>query len=479
MAPPAIKAMVDAAAHFVDLHELHARVGERLASLTRNEAAYVTSGAAAGITLTVAACVAEPGQAFPVDSEVVMFASQRNGYDYAARLTGARIIEIGPSVDELRAALVRRPACVLWFAGAHYANGALPIEEVIRVASEVEGETTGKVGGRGAGEVAGGAGGDGAGAAGKAGVEAVGGGAGGDPGGAAGSAGVGRVGRGGGGVLGAGRVGGEVGSAGVEAVGRGGGGVVVGGVGGVGRVPVIVDAAAQIPPVGSLWRFTTEVGADAVIFSGGKGLRGPQSSGLVLGRQWIVDRCRAHASPYQEIGRGMKVGKEELLGLLAAVEWTLEQDEENLLARYERIVDNWIAGLQDLQGVEVRRGYPSEAGQPHSRAVVRLSTTSGWTRDGLIAALWAGDWRSDDAPGSDDPAGSNDLAGADDPAGAGGQVESGEGAGARIAVGVIGVEADEIALNPQTLEAGEELVVLDALVRLLSSGNGEQAGRDA
>ncbi|TCO35639.1 hypothetical protein EV652_101524 [Kribbella steppae] len=89
----------------------------------------------------------------------------------------------------------------------------------------------------------------------------------------------------------------------------------------------------------------------------------------------------------------------------------------------------------------VERGYPSEAGQPHSRAVVRLSTTSGWTRDELLVALWEGD--------------------------------------PRIAVGTVGVGDDEIALNPQTVEAGEDVVVLDAPVRLLSSGHGEQAGRDA
>lgn len=354
MPPAAIKAMAEAAAHFVDLHELHKRVGERLATLTRNEAAYVTSGAAAGITLTVAACVGEPGQAFPVDSEVVMFASQRNGYDYSARLTGARIVEIGSSIDELRDALSRRPACVLWFAGAHYASGALPVEPVVEAAASY-------------------------------------------------------------------------------------------------GVPVIVDAAAQVPPVASLWRFTAEVGADAVIFSGGKGLRGPQSSGLVLGRRWIVERCRAHASPYQEIGRGMKVGKEELLGLLAAVEWTLEQDEDALLEGYEQMVARWVEGLRGLPGVDVGRGYPSEAGQPHSRAVVRLSTTSGWTRDQLVAALWDGD--------------------------------------PRIAVGTIGVREDELALNPQTVEPGEDVVVLDALVRLLGaaredpsrvgSGDGEEAGRDA
>jgi seryl-tRNA(Sec) selenium transferase len=351
MPPSVLKAMTEGAAHFVDLPELHDRVGERLAALTRNEAACVTSGAAAAITLTVASCVGEPAQAFPADAEVVMFTGQRNGYDYAARLTGARIVEVGPSIEELRAALVRRPACLLWFAGAHYAADALPIEDVIRVARELApaGPTP-------------------AGTPGPTGPPAV---------------------------------------------------------------PVIVDAAAQIPPVSSLWRFTAELGADAVIFSGGKGLRGPQSSGLVLGKRWIVDRCRAHASPNQQIGRGMKVGKEELLGLYAAVEWTLEQDEEALLASYEQIVDRWIAGLRGVPGVVAERGYPSEAGQPHGRAVVRLLTTSGWTRDGLVQALWDGD--------------------------------------PRIAVGVFGVPDDAIALNPQTIEPGEDLVVLDALVRHLSS----------
>ncbi|GAA1579366.1 hypothetical protein GCM10009804_39930 [Kribbella hippodromi] len=190
-------------------------------------------------------------------------------------------------------------------------------------------------------------------------------------------------------------------------------------------VPVIVDAAAQIPPVASLWRFTRDIGADAVIVSGGKGLRGPQASGLVLGKRSIVDNLRMHTSPKHELGRGMKVGKEELLGLLAAVEWTLAQDEGALLAGYERIVDDWIAGLQGLPGVVVERGYPSEAGQPHSRAVLRLVRD----RDEIVQALWDGD--------------------------------------PRISVGTYGLPADAIALNPQTLQPGEEKVVLDAVVRLL------------
>ncbi|WUJ68377.1 hypothetical protein OG809_25090 [Kribbella soli] len=336
MPPPVVQAMADAATRFVDLPELHVRVGQRLAELTHNESAYVTSGAAAAITLAIASCITTDSQAFPKPAEIVMFASQRNGYDYSARFLGATVHEIGPSVEELQAALVRRPACVLWMAGAHYAADALPIEEVVRVIRESE------------------------------------------PGTAPG-------------------------------------------------VPVLVDAAAQIPPVSSLWRFTRDVGADAVIVSGGKGLRGPQASGLVLGKSWLVDRIRAHSSPNHEIGRGMKVGKEELLGLLAAVEWTLQQDESELLASYERIVDDWIVGLQAIPGVVVERGYPSEAGQPHSRAVLRLPGT----RDEVIKKLWDGD--------------------------------------PRIAVGTFGLPDDAIALNPQTLQPGEDKLVLQALHNILTS----------
>jgi L-seryl-tRNA(Ser) seleniumtransferase len=339
LAPPVIAAMAEAAGHFVDLLELQTRVGERIAARTGNEAVYVSSGAAAGITLAVAACMAGTGhsETFPglggIDrTEVVLFHSQRNGYDYAVRQTGAHVVEAGATPDSLRAALSPRTACVLWFAGAHYADDAPPIEDVVSI-----------------GHAAG--------------------------------------------------------------------------------VPVLVDAAAQVPPISSLWHFTREVGADAAIFSGGKGLRGPQSSGLVLGRQAIIDGCRAHGSPHHAIGRGMKVGKEELAGLLAAVEWSLDRDEPALLDAYEATVAGWLKGLTGLPGVSVERGYPSEAGQPHGRAIVTLDPASGWTRDELVDALWTLD--------------------------------------PRIAVGVVGT--DSLALNPQTLEPGEDTIVLDALLHHLRS----------
>ncbi|WP_269476450.1 aminotransferase class V-fold PLP-dependent enzyme [Phytohabitans suffuscus] len=84
-------------------------------------------------------------------------------------------------------------------------------------------------------------------------------------------------------------------------------------------VPVIVDAAAQLPPVENLWHYTG-LGADLALFSGGKGPRGPQASGLVLGRRDLVDACRAHACPNHALGRTMKTSKENVLGLVAAVE---------------------------------------------------------------------------------------------------------------------------------------------------------------
>ena len=259
-----------------------------------------------------------------------MHRGQRNGYDYAARQTGVRLVEIGTAratfAWELDAAITERTACVLYFAGAHFAEGALPLADVIAAAHA-----------------------------------------------------------------------------------RG--------------VPVVVDAAAQIPPVSNLWHFTRDLGADLAVFSGGKGLRGPQSSGLVLGRADLVAACRVNGSPNSAIGRPMKVGKEELAGLLAAVEWSLAQDEPAILAGYEATVQGWLRACADLPGVRAERGYPSEAGQPHSRALVHILPESGTTRDAVVAALWEGN----------------------------------------PAVAVSPVGAHTIALNPQCLEAGEIEIVTEQL----------------
>ncbi|ODU01221.1 MAG: hypothetical protein ABS79_02075 [Planctomycetes bacterium SCN 63-9] len=92
-------------------------------------------------------------------------------------------------------------------------------------------------------------------------------------------------------------------------------------------IPTFLDAAADVPPVSRLWEYVQE-GFDLVAFSGGKGLRGPQSTGLLLGRVDLIALAEAAISPQDGIGRGMKVGKEELAGLLAAVERYLTLDHE-------------------------------------------------------------------------------------------------------------------------------------------------------
>ncbi|CAN5118747.1 aminotransferase class V-fold PLP-dependent enzyme [soil metagenome] len=155
-------------------------------------------------------------------------------------------------------------------------------------------------------------------------------------------------------------------------------------------VPVIVDAAAQLPPPESLWRFT-EAGADLVLFSGGKELRGPQPSGLIVGRAELVAACEGHAAPHQRLGRPMKVGKEEMAGLLAAVELYLTQDHAAAALRCERITADWVALLDRLPHVSASRDFPGEAGRPLPRALVTFEPALGLAAAAVRATLLEGD----------------------------------------------------------------------------------------
>jgi L-seryl-tRNA(Ser) seleniumtransferase len=159
-------------------------------------------------------------------------------------------------------------------------------------------------------------------------------------------------------------------------------------------VPVIVDAAAQLPPPENLHRFTRDLGADLAIFSGGKDLCGPQSSGLILGRMDLVEACRAHGAPLNRLGRPMKVGKEEMVGLLAAVERYLSLDHAARIARFEAVVAGWVRELDGRYGMQVRRDFPGEAGQPMPRALVVCAPgTNGPDAPELCDRLWEGDPR--------------------------------------------------------------------------------------
>ncbi len=115
-------------------------------------------------------------------------------------------------------------------------------------------------------------------------------------------------------------------------------------------VPVIVDAAAQLPPRSNLIGIAG-MGASLVNFSGGKGMRGPQNSGLVIGKQEFVEAARFNSSPHSAIGRGMKVGKEEVMGLLTAVEIFLAKDEKEEYTEWRAQMEHIAQATESIDGV--------------------------------------------------------------------------------------------------------------------------------
>ena len=310
-----VAAMADAAKHFVDIIELQKQVGEEIAKLTHNEAAYVSCGAAAALTLSTAACITgldpDKREKLPhldasMKSEVIVHRHGRVGYDYAVRQVGITMVEIGDekgtTPDELENAITEKTVAIFYFANPSREHLWVPYEEAIATAKRH-------------------------------------------------------------------------------------------------NIPLIVDAAAQLPPPENLWRFT-QMGADLALFSGGKGLCGPQSSGLIVGKKPLIEAIAFNGPPHPFIGRGMKVGKEELVGLLAAVEWYLDQDHDQLQQSYEDQVTYYDEVFADIQGVTVHRIFPSEAGQPMPRTEIRFDAEQlGITQNEILQQLAEGE-PSIDIPGS-------------------------------------------------------------------------------
>jgi len=140
-------------------------------------------------------------------------------------------------------------------------------------------------------------------------------------------------------------------------------------------IPVIVDAAAEIPPRENILKYI-KLGADLVVFSGGKEIRGPQSSGVILGSKELIEVCDANCCPNHSIGRPMKVDKETIAGFTKAVELFSKRDFDKEMARWESLVDSIIASLRDAENMTVKKGYPTEPGiQPAiiPRAYVKFS----------------------------------------------------------------------------------------------------------
>jgi uncharacterized pyridoxal phosphate-dependent enzyme len=282
MYPEVLAAMHEASKSFVSMHELQLKAGERIAKITKNDAAYITSGGAAGIVLSVLAlrtrgdlpAIGRIIENTAPESEVIMHVGHRMPYDPAVRLAGSRIVAIGNALQtfdwELEAAINSKTTAILYIAGTHMAGPVLPLETVIRIAHSHD-------------------------------------------------------------------------------------------------VPVLVDAAAQLPPYSNLWHFTQELEADLVIFSGGKALRGPQASGLILGKEKWIEAVRANGAPFQRLARALKVGKEEIAGLTTAIEMYMDCDHEAELQKWNRTLDYWWSELKSLSGLALTREDTNEAGQPVPR----------------------------------------------------------------------------------------------------------------
>jgi D-glucosaminate-6-phosphate ammonia-lyase len=304
-----VDAMRSASRSYIDMHELHIAAGRRLAELTRNEAAYATSGCAAALVLATLGAITKgdprnivrmpEGKGLATD--VVMHTVHRCPYDPAVQLAGGKIVQFGNAYQtfdwELEAAITDQTALVLWVDGTDLGHGALDVATTVKIAHA-----------------------------------------------------------------------------------RG--------------VPVLVDAAAQIPPHTNLWHYTRDLGADAAVFSGGKHLRGPQSSGLMVGTSEFIDAARANGAPYQRLARALKAGKEDIAGLVRAVELFLAQDHDAVAREWEQTVQDWIDALSRVPGLTAVRDFPNEAGQPIPRVMVTADRdVTGISGDEMLARLWERDPR--------------------------------------------------------------------------------------
>ena len=266
--PEAMDAMNKAATVMVELDDLNRQAGKILAELTGAESGLVSSGAAGGLVLQAAACIAGSDPAkmeqLPdttgLKSEIVMQNSQRFTYDQAYRVAGADIVGIGTGRMcepwQLEAAITDRTAAVAHLFSPFISRRALPLEEVCEIAHA-----------------------------------------------------------------------------------RG--------------VPVIVDAASMLPPRENLRKYTRQ-GADMVIYSGGKGVHGPQGTGILCGRADLIEAAAANAAPHRFLGRGMKVAKEEIIGLVSAAQIFVEEDEEAETKRYDEMCRSVVDALVEVPGLGVR-----------------------------------------------------------------------------------------------------------------------------
>ena len=128
-------------------------------------------------------------------------------------------------------------------------------------------------------------------------------------------------------------------------------------------VRIIVDAAAELPPRSNFTE-PLEQGADLVVFSGGKGIFGPQATGLILGKKELVEACLLNSNPNSSIGRPLKVGKEDICALVAALERFVSRDEEAEIREYKRRADIVVREIGDVPSVSVQARMADPSARP-------------------------------------------------------------------------------------------------------------------
>jgi len=134
------------------------------------------------------------------------------------------------------------------------------------------------------------------------------------------------------------------------------------------QIPAFNDAAADTPPVSHLWDYAN-MGYDLIAFSGGKAIRGPQCAGLLIGKKEFIANALLNNSPHEDtLGRGMKVGKEEIVGMVKALECYLNEDHGALEKEWWRRLDSVSSEITRVSGVATSFNVPDVANHvPHMR----------------------------------------------------------------------------------------------------------------
>ncbi len=305
-----VAAMEEASRRYVSIPELQEAAGKRIASLLGCEAALVSSGCAAALTLATAACVCGSDNSkirlvpdtSGMKNEVIFQRSHRFGYDHAIRNVGVRIVEV-ETRQQLEAAINERTA-MLFFLNSADPQGQIKRQEFAEIA-RLKG------------------------------------------------------------------------------------------------VPSLIDAAADVPPAENLSAYI-KMGYDLVAFSGGKGLKGPQCSGLLLGRKDLIHAAYLNGSPHSDsVGRGGKVGKEEIVGLMTAVESFMKRDHKAEWKEWERQVAAIAKAVRGVRSVETEQFTPEIANQVPHLAIKWDPKAIPVTRADLAKALREGEPRIEIRPSSE------------------------------------------------------------------------------